>query len=265
VKWRLSKGVSTFTPQEIAFYEQRRTCEPFKTEDQLELGKGFRDRDIEEVFASSIVASTIDSLDLCPDVFVDMLVVDEASQVDFIELFKVFLKVFRSRGHKDIAARRPLTVMFTGDSRQLRPYYRVFSEKVQRAVARERLGSEVLTPWHCRSAFEVIENQVRRKTTLTIQRRMNRSIGEFVQEIFYSDQKKWTYVKEPIPDAISCIDVRWGAEREDTSLFNEGEIKRAVEIAKMLGAYGRVAVLQPFTRRNERELRVRSARQSCQT
>ena len=80
VKWRLSKGVSTFTPREFAFYEQRKNSVPFESSAGREVvGRSFRDRDVEEVFASSVIASTIDSLDQCPDVFVDMVVVDEAS------------------------------------------------------------------------------------------------------------------------------------------------------------------------------------------
>lgn len=247
VSWRLSKGVSTLTQRELDFYTQRKSSVPFESNAGQEVvGRTFRDRDVEEVFASSILASTIDSLDQCPDVFLDIVVVDEASQVDFIDFFKVFLKVFRARGQKDIATHRPLTVIFNGDSRQLQPYYRKFSPKVLRRVAREHPGQEVLEPWNCRSAFEVIENRCQHKTTLNIQRRMNEAIGRFVQGMFYSDEPDWIYEKQSSGEAIVCANVVGTVERANWSLFNQAEVDKSISIARGLQAYERVAILTPY-------------------
>lgn len=182
--------------------------------------------------------------------------------MDFIEFFKVFLKVFRARGQRDIAASRPLTVIFNGDSRQLRPYYRRFSDEVLRRVARERLGLEVLEPWNCRSAFEVIEKRCEYKTTLNIQRRMNETLGRFVQGIFYSDEAEWIFEKKPILHAICCNNVLGTAERElgTFSLFNQNEVDKAITIAKTLWKNGRVAVLTPY---KAQRARIRAAIQTA--
>jgi superfamily I DNA and/or RNA helicase len=208
------------------------------------------------LFTAPIVATTVDAFDRLPDLWFDLVVVEEASQLWLIKLLKVLTKVIRGRG----AERLPPVLVLSGDPQQLPPFLETYesgaeytdlsSKPLQVNVTKQ--VAEVQIPEKFETPFAMIcRRHSERVTTLTAQHRMHSEIAMLVNSLFYSEQQ-WISSHEDQGDGvwwINTVSRRPQPERESggTSRYNDTEIQIISQLVRgHLANHKDILVISPY-------------------
>ena len=136
-------------------------------------------------FAAQLVAVTVDGLRRLPDMGFDLVIFEEASQLNATAMLKVLAQVMRARSPEGT-----LHVVLSGDPQQLPPYREYLLPDCVKdndpgkhlSLARSRSLSSA-------SFFaNVCTHAAARVRTLTVQHRMHPEIATLVGNLFYSDE-----------------------------------------------------------------------------
>jgi hypothetical protein len=193
-----------------------------------------------EPFAAELVLTTMDACVDMVEMWYDMVVFEEAGQVDAIKILKVLDKVFHARAGKGEPC-----IILSGDHRQLPPF------------SRERESTVDI--------FQCILEQAKQTRIpliiLDVQYRMNDAIARFVNSLFYSDQE-WSYAGGYQGKGVCWIDTSKHMKPEDiqqrgTSKTNACEVRMLKDLIKQHDG-GKVLIVSPYkaqVEEVERELR----------
>ena len=183
------------------------------------------------VFAAELVAATVDGLRRLPDMGFDLVIFEEASQINITAMLKVLTQVMRGRGQGT-----NLHVVLSGDPQQLPPY---IEQHLPKCVADiDPNGDLRRAHKYARSSpslFSIIceNNKCDTKClhTLTFQHRMHSDIATLVSNLFYKDQL-WRCLRNigEEESAVWWIDTtEFGEEPErefkGTSWLHNGELE----------------------------------------
>jgi hypothetical protein len=197
------------------------------------------------LFASEVVAVTVDGLTRVPDIGFDLIVFEEASQLSLLGLLKVLSKVIRGQ-----AAGSHLHLIFSGDPQQLPP----FLQEPPNCVPRGRLRHSFKRGKEAPSLFaSLCARHPDRVQTLMIQRRMHPEIATLVNNLFYTDQR-WIILRNA--QANSDKAVWWfdsGSESAEleaggTSWLHRRELQIASDLMSQPGALiGTLLAITPYS------------------
>ncbi len=195
------------------------------------------------LFASEVVATTVDAFDRLPDMSFDLIIFEEASQIGVLKLLKVLTKVARAR---DMHLPAPAIVL-SGDQRQLPPFLEATQPDASYPGATtqilKKLGAEVRKEvgqhQDYETAFEMVcRRHSKRIYALTTQYRMQAEIATLVNTLFYGEQK-WRTPQTRSGAGVVWIDTSALAplsetEKGGTSRFNTTEIRVISNLVKNL-------------------------------
>lgn len=186
------------------------------------------------LFAAPVVATTVDAFDRLPDLWFDLVVVEEASQLWLIKLLKVLTKVIRARGGEPL----PPALVLSGDPQQLPPFLETYESGAEYMDLNSRplqvngaeKVAEIQTPEKFETPFAMIcRRHSERVITLTTQHRMHSEIAMLVNSLFYSDQQ-WASSREDQSDGVRWINTASRRPQPEyemggTSRYNHTEIQ----------------------------------------
>lgn len=197
-----------------------------------------------------VIASTVDLLRDLPDLWFDLVVIEEASQVTALKTLKVLEKVLRGRGHDN--AMSSLAILFSGDPQQLPPFRSMGKRKRGASDELNGAGSPI-------SLFAAMcQNESNDTNVLTTQYRMHPEIALIVNSLFYASQH-WTLAEIATTNADGVFfydtsDISFGPKVEDggTSLYNDVEIQVVRKLLRDIATERSVLVISPYSKQVEK-------------
>ena len=199
---------------------------------------------VHALFASDVLVTTVDAFDRLPDIFFDLVVVEEASQLRLLKLLKVFNKVMR--GRSDCTAPK---ILMSGDPQQLPPFIELFNKPdrdlfrylsptmLREARSINRLRLRELRAME--SPFDSLckrHGDTERVACLRTQWRMRPNIACVVSSLFYSDEDWWfppDHLKSDL-GRIIWMNSTGHSDALGTSAFNESEVTATKKLINWL-------------------------------